>query len=111
MGKKSARFVSMTALAVALILSAASADIGDELSSYRRLEDGQEYTISIRELIHHGEAAFRAQWTSQEGAGRPLTKGTGSGVSDPSSPLIFPRNFNRVSAQDSNGCAGCHNAP
>jgi hypothetical protein len=110
-GRSSVRFVSTTALAVALILSTASADIGDERSSYERLEDGQEYTFGTRELIRHGEAAFRAQWTSQEGAGRPLTKGTGTGVSDPSSPLIFPRNFNRVSAQDSNGCAGCHNAP
>lgn len=63
MGRKSAQLRLITALAVALILSTASADIGDERSSYRRLEDGQEYTIGTRELIHHGEAAFRAQWT------------------------------------------------
>ena len=94
-----------------MIFASASAQIGEEVSSYERLEDGEEYAISLRELIRHGEAAFRAQWTAQEGAGRPLTKGTGTGVSDPSSPLIFPRNFNRISAQDSNGCAGCHNAP
>ena len=28
-----------------------------------------------------------------------------------SSPLVFPRNFNRVSAPDMNSCAGCHNKP
>jgi hypothetical protein len=32
-------------------------------------------------------------------------------LSDPSSPLVFPRNFNRFSAPDANSCAGCHNIP
>jgi hypothetical protein len=50
-------------------------------------------------------------WTSQEGAGRPLSKGTGAPVSDPSDPLVFPRNFNRVSGPDTNSCSGCHNKP
>jgi len=27
------------------------------------------------------------------------------------SPLLFPRNFNRVSGPDSNSCSGCHNEP
>jgi hypothetical protein len=94
-----------------LIFSSASAQIGEEVSSYQRLEDGQEHTVSQRELLRRGEAAFSAQWTSQEGGGRPLTKGTGGTLSDPSDPLIFPRDFNRISARDSNGCAGCHNAP
>src|SRR5216117_2770505 len=40
-----------------------------------------------------------------------MTKGTGAPLSDPSSPLTFPRNFNRISAPDANSCAGCHNAP
>jgi len=50
-------------------------------------------------------------WTSQEGGGRPLTKGTGDPLSDVSAPLLFPRNFNRISAPDSNSCSGCHNRP
>ncbi|HLQ45200.1 MAG TPA: hypothetical protein VK137_10760, partial [Planctomycetaceae bacterium] len=32
-------------------------------------------------------------------------------MSNPSSPLLFPRNFNRISAPDANSCAGCHNVP
>jgi hypothetical protein len=40
-----------------------------------------------------------------------LTKGTGAPLSDPTDPLVFPRNFNRLSAMDANSCAGCHNAP
>ncbi len=45
------------------------------------------------------------------GGGRPLSKGTGAPLSDPAQPLVFPRNFNRVSAPDANSCAGCHNLP
>ena len=94
-----------------LMFSSASAQIGEEVSTYERLEDGEEFVVRPQELIRRGEAAFSAMWTAQEGGGRPMTKGTGPGISDPSDPLVFPRNFNRISAQDSNGCAGCHNAP
>src|SRR5207244_333767 len=27
------------------------------------------------------------------------------------SPLVFPRNFDRVSSPDANACSGCHNVP
>ena len=98
-------------LTLSLAVCPAYGQIGEELSSYERLEDGDEHTIPLRELIRRGEAAFRAEWTPQQGAGRPLTNGAGRPLSDPSDPLVFPRNFNRVSANDANGCAGCHNAP
>lgn len=88
-----------------------SAEIGREGSSYERLEDGEEYAVSLSELLRRGEAAFNAQWTPIEGAGRPHTTGTGAPLSDSSQALDFPRNFNRVSARDANSCAGCHNAP
>jgi hypothetical protein len=58
-----------------------------------------------------GKKLFEAHFTSQEGAGRPLSKGTGAPLSDPTSPLLFPRNNNRVSGPDSNSCSGCHNQP
>jgi hypothetical protein len=99
------------ALGLLLPVSAAVAQIGQELSSYERLEDGEEHTVSLKELIRRGEAAFRAEWTPQQGGGRPFSKGVGTPLSDLADPLVFPRNFNRVSAQDANGCAGCHNAP
>ena len=90
----------------------ANAQIGAELSSYERLEDGEEFAISLKELIRRGEAAFRAEWTPQQGGGRPYSKGAGvAPLSDPAEPLGFPRNFNRVSARDANSCFGCHNAP
>jgi hypothetical protein len=85
--------------------------IGEELSAYERLENGDEYRVSLNELIRRGEAAFIAEWTPQQGGGRPLSAGNGAAIADPNQPLLFPRNFNRVSAQDANGCAGCHNAP
>ncbi len=40
-------------------------------------------------------------------------KGTATGppLSDSTEPLVFPRNFNRISGPDSNSCSGCHNEP
>lgn len=85
--------------------------IGDERAIPNHLQDGQEFQLSLRQLIDFGRELFTAMWTSEDGGGRPLTKGTGNPLSDSSSPLIFPRNFNRVSGPDSNSCAGCHNKP
>jgi hypothetical protein len=89
----------------------AQSPIGQEVSIARHLTHGEEFEISLRALVEHGRKLFAANWTGQEGGGRPLTKGTGGPLSDPSAPLTFPRNFNRVSAPDANSCAGCHNAP
>lgn len=92
--------------------SGSNADgIGREVAISQHLQDGDEFTISLRRLVAHGLKLFTANWTLQEGGGRPLTKGTGGTLTDPTQPLIFPRNFNRVSAPDANSCAGCHNAP
>ena len=99
------------ALSQVVVPSARAADVGREVAVPTHLQDGEEYTISLKDLVRHGEVLFKAVWTSQEGGGRPMTKGTGAPLSDPASPLEFPRNFNRVSAPDSNSCAGCHNAP
>jgi hypothetical protein len=85
--------------------------IGQEVAVPVHLEDGQEFQTSTRQLISHGRLLFTAMWTSQEGGGRPLTKGTGAPLSDPSDPLTFPRNFNRISGPDTNSCSGCHNKP
>src|SRR5215471_7716277 len=87
------------------------AQIGREVAIPVHLQDGREFQIEIEELIAFGEKLFNAMWTSQEGAGRPLTKGTGAPLSDASAPLVFPRNFNRISGPDTNSCSGCHNKP
>ena len=44
-----------------MLLAAAIANAqqpGEELSSYERLENGQEFDVSIAELLRRGEAAF-----------------------------------------------------
>src|SRR5260370_37003068 len=82
-----------------------------EVAIARHLQDGEEFSIPLPDLLAHGKRLFTAVWTIEEGGGRPLTKGTGAKLSDPSSPLEFPRNFNRISAPDANSCAGCHNLP
>ena len=86
-------------------------EIGRELGFTRNLRDGDEQRLSATRLIAHGEMLFGAVVTEQEGGGRPLSKGTGDPLTDPSSPLIFPRNFNRVSARDANSCGSCHSLP
>lgn len=93
------------------MMHATATEIGKEVSVSQRLQDGDEFQMSLYELVGHGKKLFEASWTIQEGGGRPLTKGTGAPLTDPSSPLDFPHNFNRVSAPDSNSCAGCHNKP
>lgn len=92
-------------------LSGGSRAIGEEIAVSRHLRDGEEFAVGTAALIVHGQQLFTAMWTIQEGAGRPLTKGTGAPLSDVQAPLVFPRNFNRVSAPDANSCAGCHNSP
>jgi len=85
--------------------------IGREAAISRHLEDDEEFRIPLRDLIEHGKKIFCANWTEQDGGGRPLTKGTGKPVSDPSSPLTGARGWNRISGPDANSCAGCHNLP
>ena len=52
--------------------------VGREVDIARHLQDCEEFEFSIPKLIAFGEKLFRAHWTIQEGAGRPLIKGTGS---------------------------------
>src|SRR5262249_31045120 len=114
---KSYRLTSKSAWLAAFALTAAHASaqsstpIGREIAIQRHLQDGEEYQVSLQQLIKHGQDLFTAVWTDQEGGGRPLTKGTGNPVSDPAHPLVFPRNFNRISGPEANSCAGCHAQP
>lgn len=109
MSPSTAVVLGCTALSVTVF--AQSLDVGREIAVARHLENGDEYKLPIQALLTHGQRLFTAMWTAQEGGGRPLTKGTGAPLVDPSSPLVFPRNFNRISGPDANSCAGCHNSP
>jgi hypothetical protein len=85
--------------------------IGREVSVPVHLKDGQEFMLPLDALLAHGKLLFSANWTEQEGGGRPLTKGTGRPLSDPAQPLTGVRAFNRISAPDANSCAACHSIP
>src|SRR5262249_2617874 len=98
-------------IAAAVAAIASQSPIGREVAVPRHLQDGEEFALPLQELLEHGERLFAASWTIQEGGGRPLAKGTGNPLVDAASPLVFPRNFNRISGPDSNSCAGCHNLP
>ena len=85
--------------------------IGVEASVASHLADSDEFSTPLEKLLAHGKSLFEANWTDQEGGGRPLTKGTGRPLADLSRPLNGSRAFNRISGPDANSCAGCHNMP
>lgn len=85
--------------------------IGSEQAVPHRLQEGEEHEVGLKALIDHGETLFRARWTVQDGAGRPLTTGAGEALADRSRRLEFPFNFNRLSAPDATSCESCHNVP
>src|SRR5438105_3986560 len=89
----------------------ASSHIGQEVAVPVHLMDDQEFTLPVKDLLEYGKQLFVANWTEQEGGGRPLTKGNGTGLADASQPLTGARAFNRLSAPDANSCYGCHNSP
>ncbi len=91
--------------------SAPRSTLGRELGLPERLQDDQEFALPLPRLLEHGRKVFAANWTIDEGAGRPLAKGNGRRLSDPTSPLTGARAFNRISGPDANSCVGCHNAP
>jgi hypothetical protein len=92
---------NVAAVAVAWCMAVAAvatqSSIGREVAVTRHLADGEEFSMPLHKLLARGERLFTAAWTIQEGGGRPLTKGTGNPLTDRSTPLAFPRNFNRVS--------------
>jgi Di-haem oxidoreductase, putative peroxidase len=103
--------VMMTPLYGSAELPESDVVLGSEVAISRHLRDDEEFRISTADLIEHGKQLFSAMWTVQEGAGRPLTKGNGRALSDPSKKLVNERSFNRISGPDANSCSGCHNAP
>lgn len=110
--KMPARSMLVAALTCSSALNAsAQSQIGREVAIPAHLKDGDEFTIPLRQLIQYGSQLFNAKFTVQEGAGRPMSKGTGAPISDLGSPLLFPRNFDRVSSPEANACSGCHNVP
>jgi hypothetical protein len=86
-------------------------NIGRELAVPVHLADDEEFRTPLPRLLAYGKQLFEAVWTDQDGAGRPLTKGTGRALSDPTDPLVGARAFNRISGPDANSCYGCHNSP
>src|SRR5947208_10161553 len=80
--------------------SASDPKLGREVSVLSHMEDGFEYRVPLDELLEHGKLLFEANWTEQEGGGRPLTKGTGRPLADVTRPLTGMRAFNRLSAPD-----------
>jgi cytochrome c peroxidase len=105
------RAAAFVVLALVVPPALAAAQMGREVAVTRHLVNNEEFRLPLAELLRHGRLLFSANWTEQEGAGRPLTKGTGRPLADPKNPLRDARAFNRISGPDANSCAGCHNSP
>jgi hypothetical protein len=78
--------VAVLALALTSDVSTDDSRIGREVSVAQHLADGEEFQISLDALFDHRKKLFTADWTSEEGGGRPLTKGNGKPLSDLSTP-------------------------
>jgi hypothetical protein len=94
-----------------LAAQSARSGVGQELAVARHLTDGDEFKMSAAALVSYGRTLFEANWTELDGAGRPLSKGTGGALSDRAHPLEGARAYNRISGPDANSCQGCHNLP
>jgi hypothetical protein len=95
-----ATWVAAATFALAASAFAQSGRIGGEAAVPRHLRDGEEFTRSLPDRIAYGERLFLANWTDQDGGGRPLGKGNGRPLSDPTRPLRGSRAFNRISGPD-----------
>lgn len=107
-------FVAIVSLALAIFAAAQNRQasrIGQEVAIPRHLADDEEFSTPVKDLLDYGKKLFMANWTDQEGGGRPKMKGTGTALADPSHPLVGMRAFNRISGPDANSCYGCHNQP
>jgi hypothetical protein len=85
--------------------------LGSELSAETQMNGDREIWMPQSAMLLHGEAVFKTNWTSQEGVGRPQTKGTGRGLVQLSGLPNGAAGFNRLSAPDANSCQSCHNVP
>lgn len=75
------------------------------LAEHIEQEDIVEGRLSFDEIFEQGRLLFETAFNRCDGQGRPSTTGTGN-HRDPDEPA-----FSRISAPDSNSCAGCHNQP
>jgi mono/diheme cytochrome c family protein len=85
--------------------------LGDERAVAHHLSSGEELKLPLRDLVAVGRTLFTANWTAEDGGGRPLTKGSGMPLSDRHAPLAGDRGFNRVSGPEAMSCAACHRHP
>lgn len=85
--------------------------IGRENAVPRHLQAGDELRMPLPDLLAFGRTLFEANWTEEDGAGRPQSTGAGRPLTNPANPLTGSRAFNRISGPYANSCQGCHNLP
>ena len=99
--------ISLISIVYSQQTNACPLDIPDrpELTQHLEQDDIVNGVLSFEEVFEHGRILFITNFNRCDGQGRPSTTGTGN-HREPNQPA-----FSRVSAPDSNSCAGCHNQP
>lgn len=59
--------VLMIVYAAAMTTVHSQSSIGREVAIDRHLQDGEEFSVSLRDLLAHGRRLFTAVWTIEEG--------------------------------------------
>jgi mono/diheme cytochrome c family protein len=103
--------VVATLCAGAIVAQSPPVSLGDERAVRRHLASEQEFNLPIPELVEFGRTLFVANWTVDDGAGRPLSKGTGKALLNSAAALRGERAFNRISGPAAMSCAACHRHP
>jgi len=80
-------------------------------SRHSRLQNGREFQTSLTTLLDFGKQLFTANWTIQEGQGRPLAKGVGGPRLSPISLRRWSSRAISIVFRRPTPCAGCHNVP
>jgi len=87
-----------------------SAAIGDRPALLRHLDQGDidSGRAGFYDILAQGLAVFNAEWTTLDGAGRPLTGGSGQALA-----FRSKYQFRRTTGAgpDGNSCFGCHSSP
>lgn len=96
------------------------AGLGRELAVPNHLQDGAEYTLSLTDLLNHGQRLFVAAWTTQDGGGRPFAATAQQPTEQPTEqpaeqsveqPTEVPTATVTAAAAMASACVSCHNAP
>jgi hypothetical protein len=94
-----------------------STELGRELAVPHHLQDDDEYTMPLADLLKHGQRLFVAAWTTQDGGGhgqavaahQPTEQPTEQAIAQPTE--VPTTTTTPAAPATASSCVSCHNAP